>query len=83
MVRLFALIRRLAAGNKSVIYISHFLEEVREVADDCTVLRDGQDVFHGPLHQLGDDRLISLMVGRTVNAFSLLAPSYRHLLSRC
>src|SRR5439155_25854899 len=37
--RLFALIRRLAARGFAVIYISHFLEEVREIADRYTVLR--------------------------------------------
>ena len=40
--RLFALIRGLASRGISVIYISHFLEEVREIADGYSVLRDGQ-----------------------------------------
>src|SRR5438876_187984 len=45
--RLFSLIRRLRREGLSVIYISHFLEEVREIADRFTVLRDGQSVATG------------------------------------
>ncbi len=64
--RLFELIRELAASGKSVLYISHFLEEVREIADTVTVLRDGRDVLEGPLSDMDDSRLITAMVGRPV-----------------
>ncbi len=66
VARLFELIRGLSAQRKSVIYISHFLEEIREIANWCTVLRDGQDVHQGPLDKIGDDDLIAKMVGRSV-----------------
>ncbi len=66
VARLFELIRELAADRKSVVYISHFLEEIREIADSCTVLRDGRDVHRGPLNQITDDELIAKMVGRSV-----------------
>ncbi|MGH9163084.1 MAG: ATP-binding cassette domain-containing protein, partial [Vicinamibacteraceae bacterium] len=42
--QLFALVRRLRDHGVAVVYISHFLEELREVADDFTVLRDGRSV---------------------------------------
>lgn len=63
---LFALIRRLRSQGISVIYISHFLEEVREVADRFTVLRDGRSVATGSLQGISDQELIAHMVGRPV-----------------
>lgn len=64
--RLFALIRRLRDGGIAVVYISHFLEEVRAVADRYTVLRDGRTVETGEIHDVTNDDLISRMVGRPV-----------------
>jgi ribose transport system ATP-binding protein len=66
VARLFACIRRLRDAGISVIYISHFLEEVREVADRVTVLRDGASVMSGPLSQVSDAEIITAMVGRSV-----------------
>ena len=64
--RVFALVRRLAARGISVVYISHFLEEVREVADRYTVLRDGRSVDSGQITSVSNERLIAQMVGRSV-----------------
>jgi ribose transport system ATP-binding protein len=64
--RLFALIRKLTGAGISVVYISHFLEEVREIADRFTVLRDGQSVAAGSIATVTDDELIAHMVGRPV-----------------
>ena len=64
--RLFKLIRKLTSEGISVIYISHFLEEVREIADRFTVLRDGQSVATGEIATVTDDQLIAHMVGRPV-----------------
>ena len=66
--RLFATIRRLAATGVAVVYISHFLEETREIADSYTVLRDGRTVGGGALAATTNDELIAQMVGRTVDA---------------
>lgn len=65
--RLFALIRRLRASGISVIYISHFLEEVREIADRYTVLRDGRSVDTGEIRAVSDDHLVHQMVGRPMD----------------
>ncbi len=65
--RLFALIRRLSASGVAVVYISHFLEEAREVAQGYTVLRDGRDVASGSFDAVTNDELIAHMVGRTVD----------------
>ena len=62
---LFALIRKLSAEGISLIYISHFLEEVRQIADRFTVLRDGRSVATGEISSVTDDELIAKMVGRS------------------
>jgi ribose transport system ATP-binding protein len=64
--RLFATIGRLSAAGVAVVYISHFLEETREVASAFTVLRDGRTVGSGSLSCVTNEQLIALMVGRTV-----------------
>jgi len=63
--RLFALIRRLAERGIAIVYISHFLEEVRQIADHFTVLRDGRTVGSGPIAGTTNDQLITMMVGRS------------------
>jgi ribose transport system ATP-binding protein len=65
--RLFRLVARLVASGIAVIYISHFLEEVREIADRYTVLRDGQAVDTGSIAGTTDNQLIARMVGRSVS----------------
>lgn len=66
--RLFATIRRLREAGISVIYISHFLEEVREICERFTVLRDGASVLAGALKEVPDDSIITAMVGRSVDS---------------
>ena len=61
---LFTLIRKLSGEGISVIYISHFLEEVRQISDRFTVLRDGRSVANGEIANTTDDELIAKMVGR-------------------
>jgi ribose transport system ATP-binding protein len=64
--RLFGLVRRLRDRGVSVIYISHFLEEVEMVADRFTVLRDGQSVGNGSVREFSRDQIIEQMVGRSL-----------------
>ena len=67
VAHLFTLVRRLKAEGLGIVYISHFLEEVREIADVFTVLRDGSSVAQRP-DCIGDQReLIAHMVGRSVD----------------
>jgi ribose transport system ATP-binding protein len=73
---LFALIRRLRDRGLSVIYVSHRLEEVLEIADRITVMRDGEVVAVLPAKDATIDRLITLMVGRE------LAPAARSTAER-
>ena len=67
VAHLFTLIRRLRAEGLGIIYISHFLEEVREIADVFTVLRDGSSVAHGPIGSVTNADLVAHMVGRSVD----------------
>ncbi len=67
--RLFQVIRKLRAEGVSVIYISHFLEEVREVADVYTVLRDGRNVGAGRMADASFEEIIRLMVGSKMSDF--------------
>ncbi|MFO0981496.1 MAG: sugar ABC transporter ATP-binding protein [Planctomycetota bacterium] len=64
--RLFAVMQRLKQRGVSVIYISHFLDEVTRVADRYTVLRDGATVATGTIAAVTIDQLIEKMVGRRV-----------------
>jgi simple sugar transport system ATP-binding protein len=61
--RLFERVRQLTDGGVAVLYISHHLEEVFEICDDVSVLRDGELVLTAPVRSLGKDELIAAMVG--------------------
>ena len=65
--RLFELIDRLAARGISIIYISHFLEEVRRLSSRLTVLRDGKSVATFKTKEVDDARIVAEMVGRNVD----------------
>jgi ribose transport system ATP-binding protein len=64
--RLFGIVRRLAADGVTVLYISHFLEEVERIAQEYTVLRDGRSVAAGLVADTTRQELVSLMAGRAV-----------------
>ncbi len=64
--RLFGIIRRLKSQGVSIIYISHFLEEVQEVADRITVLRDGRKEGSGRSEDISLEGIIAMMVGGEV-----------------
>ena len=62
--RLFGIIRDLTARGVGVVYISHRLEEVFEIADRVTVMRDGARIHTGPASALDLQSLVRMMVGR-------------------
>jgi len=64
--RLFAIIRDLRGRGVAVVYISHRLAEVMDLADRIAVLRDGRLVADRPAAELDETRIASLMVGRDV-----------------
>jgi len=61
---LFTLIKRLKEEGVSIIYISHRLEEIFEIADRVTVFRDGSLVATKPISETDRDDIIKMMVGR-------------------
>ena len=63
---LFRLVRRLRDEGTAIIFISHRLEELFELADRVTVLRDGAYVDTRPIKEVTRDDLIRMMVGRTI-----------------
>jgi ABC-type sugar transport system ATPase subunit len=61
-------VRSLAAAGTAVLYITHLLDEVEQLADDVTILRDGALVSSGPASEYSTARIIREMVGRTVES---------------
>lgn len=65
--RLFRIIRNLKENNVTVIYISHRLDEIFELGDNVTVMRDGRHVETKPVREVKDrSELIKMMIGKTV-----------------
>ena len=64
---LYTIIQNLKNQDKSIIFISHKLDEVMEVCDDFTVLRDGQLIKSDKISNTNKDQLITHMAGRQVN----------------
>ena len=63
---LFGLLRHLKTQGHAIVYISHFIEEVKSVADRFIVLRDGRNAGGGSTEEATHDAIVALMVGRTV-----------------
>lgn len=61
---LFGVIRRLKEQDITIIYISHYLQEIAEICDRVTVLRNGVDVGTLEIAQATTDHIVDLMVGR-------------------
>ncbi|MBA2132155.1 sugar ABC transporter ATP-binding protein [Capillibacterium thermochitinicola] len=64
---LFKKINSLKQLGKSIIYISHKMDEIFEIADEITIMRDGKVIDSKPKDQLDKDTVISLMVGRKLS----------------
>jgi ribose transport system ATP-binding protein len=64
---LFDVMRSLKAQGVSIIFISHRLEEVFEISDRVTVLRDGRHIATKPTSELDHNQIVSLMVGRELD----------------
>jgi ribose transport system ATP-binding protein len=60
---LFALLRRLKAQGHAIVYISHFIEEVKAITDRFEVLRDGRNAGGGVTADATHDAIVGLMVG--------------------
>lgn len=63
---LFEIIEQLKKKGTAIIYISHKMEEILKIADEVTIMRDGQVVGTWPSNELTTDLMIQKMVGRTL-----------------
>ena len=70
---LFRIIKDLKAKGVAIVYISHKMEEIAQIADTITVLRDGRYIATRPAAELNRNALITLMVGREID--SLFPPA--------
>lgn len=68
---LFRILRDLKAQGKSIIYITHKLEEVFQLADSVTVLRDGHLIATRPIAELNYDAIVHMMAGELLSDFTL------------
>jgi len=64
---LFSIIRKLKARGCGIVYISHKLEEIFQLCDEITILRDGQWIATQQVEGLTMDQIISMMVGRSLS----------------
>ena len=66
IAELFRIIRQLRDKGVGIVYISHRLEELKQISDRITVMRDGRYVGTEDAQSIAIDRIISMMVGRTI-----------------
>lgn len=64
---LFGVLDTLRSKGHAIVYISHFLEEVKRIADKFTVLRDGQTVGSGAIAEHSIEEIVNLMIGRKLD----------------
>ena len=64
---LFRVIRQLRSEGKGIVYISHRLQEIFQICDDATVMRDGRFIAEASVSELSEDQIIEKMVGRSLD----------------
>lgn len=64
---LFRIIRQLKEENVAIIYISHKIDEILQISDEITIMRDGQNVGTWPASEMTTDTIVSRMVGREMS----------------
>jgi simple sugar transport system ATP-binding protein len=67
ITRLFERVRRVKESGVGILYISHHLEEIYEICDTATVLRDGKHVVTAPVGEIDHDRLVAAMIGTALD----------------
>lgn len=65
--KLFEIIRNLRSQGKTIIYITHRLDELEQICDDFTILRDGQYIATGSIANYTQNQIVTLMVGRDLS----------------
>lgn len=67
VAQLFNIIRKLRSENKSIVYISHKLDEINQITDRISVFRDGEYIGTEDTDKLPQDKMIQMMVGREIS----------------
>jgi monosaccharide-transporting ATPase len=80
--RLFAVVRELRAQGVAILFVSHFIEQVYEISDRITVLRNGQLVGEYCAADLPRSRLVTLMIGRALVELEALSTSATRTIDR-
>jgi ribose transport system ATP-binding protein len=64
VTRIYEVLKRLRSEGLALLYISHRMHEITELADECTVFRNGRNVATFPAGTKSDDEVVALMIGR-------------------
>jgi len=72
VAELFRVVRQLKAAGVAILFVSHFLDQVYEIADRMTVLRNGRRIGEYPTAELPQVRLVSLMIGKELATLEAL-----------
>ena len=72
---LFAVIRQLKEQGVGIIYITHKLDELKQIADDVTIFRDGNFIAERPYDAAAVDDMVRLMVGREISDLKRVPPA--------
>jgi ABC-type sugar transport system ATPase subunit len=67
-LRLFTKIKNMRDEGRTILYISHKMDEIFELSDYITVMRDGKTIETGPISQFNRENIIKMMVGREVSS---------------
>ena len=69
-------VKKLKKAGYSIIYISHHLDEIRQISDELTVLRDGEVVYSGMMKNISNKEIIKHMVGRELKDYFVKRNSF-------
>lgn len=94
--KLFRLLRQLSARGVSLLYITHHLDEVHEICDRVSILRNGHHIATQPIEEIGANRIVALMLGKdagpasdasappaVANSSNLSSPAFKPALEIC
>ena len=66
ILEFYQIVERLKEEGKAILFISHKFDEIFELADHYTILRDGVFVKAGSIHDITEEQMVAMMVGRTI-----------------
>ncbi len=66
ILEFYQIVERLKQDGKAILFISHKFDEIFELADHYTILRDGMFVGAGNIHDITEERMVAMMVGRAI-----------------